>query len=389
LSTDQTPQSGLYVHVPFCARACPYCDFDFEVGRDPARVQAWLDGLERERVSRKAELERIEFDTVYLGGGTPSVLTPTQLRQLSGWLRALGVDPARGPLREFTVELNPEHGSAEWLDTIAELGVDRVSLGVQSLVPEGLRALGRVHDAAQARACVQACVARGLRTSADLIVGWPGHSDAALLAELDELLDAGVEHLSIYALTIEPDTPWPKLVRRGLRVLPDEDEQAERLITAERHLSARGLVHYEVASYARPGAEALHNGKYWQFLDVIGFGPSAASVRHGRGVVERRVNVRGLAAWLEPAALPETERLEGERAAAEGLWLGLRRLGGLHVERYLERFAVDRSWLEARVARQVELGNLRFVEDGGEGGAVLAVAPGRWLWHDGIAVDLL
>jgi oxygen-independent coproporphyrinogen-3 oxidase len=376
------------VHVPFCARACPYCDFDFEVGRDPARVQAWLLGLERERVSRMAELEHAAFDTVYLGGGTPSVLTAPQLRELSAWLRdAMRIEPTK--LREFTVELNPEHGSPEWLDAIVELGADRVSLGVQSLVPEGLRALGRVHDAAQARACVQACVARGLRTSADLIVGWPGHTEAALLAELDELLDAGVEHLSIYALTIEPDTPWPKLVRRGLRVLPDEDEQAERLIAAERHLCSRGLVHYEVASYARPGAEALHNGKYWQFLDVIGFGPSAASVRHGQGVVERRVNVRGLSGWLAAAARPETERLEGERAAAEGLWLGLRRLGGLHVESYLERFAVDRPWLEARVARQIELGNLQFHAGGDEGGAVLAVAPGRWLWHDGIAVDLL
>jgi oxygen-independent coproporphyrinogen-3 oxidase len=382
-------RAGLYVHVPFCARACPYCDFDFEVGGDPRRIEAWLDGLERERVSRAAELERVELDTVYIGGGTPSVLTPEQLRRLSVWLRErLGVDPSA--LREFSVELNPEHVSPELLDTLVEIGVDRVSLGVQSLVPEGLRALGRVHAAAQARASVLACVARGLRTSADLIVGWPGHTDEALRGELDELLDAGVEHLSIYALTIEPDTPWPKLVRRGLRVLPDEDEQAERLLAAEQHLCARGLLHYEVASYARPGAEALHNGKYWRFVDVVGFGPSAASVRHelaarGLGVVERRVNVRGLAAWLNDPASPEQERLEGDRAAAEGLWLGLRQLGGLDVARYLERFAVDRSWFQARIARQLELGNLQLRE----GGAVLAVAPGRWLWHDSIAVDLL
>jgi oxygen-independent coproporphyrinogen-3 oxidase len=380
----QGERAGLYVHVPFCARACPYCDFDFEVGRDPGRIDAWLEGLERERVGRAAQDQRVEFDTVYVGGGTPSVLSPAQLRRLSTWLRErLGVDPAT--LREFSVELNPEHVSPELLDALAELGVDRVSLGVQSLVPEGLRALGRVHEAAQARACVLACVGRGLRTSADLIVGWPGHTEAALRGELDELLDAGVEHLSIYALTIEPDTPWPKLVRRGLRVLPDEDEQAERLLAAEQHLSARGLLHYEVASYARPGAEALHNGKYWRFIDVVGFGPSAASVRHEAGVVERRVNVRGLAAWLGDPASPERERLDGERAAAEGLWLGLRQLGGLDVARYLERFAVDLPWLHARIARQLELGNLELRD----GGAVLAVAPGRWLWHDSIAVGLL
>lgn len=381
---EHEERAGLYVHVPFCARACPYCDFDFEVGRDPGRIDAWLDGLERERVGRALELERVAFDTVYVGGGTPSVLSPAQLRRLSAWLRErLGVEPSN--LREFSVELNPEHVSPELLDTLVELGVDRVSLGVQSLVPEGLRALGRVHGAAQARACVLACVARGLRTSADLIVGWPGHTEATLHGELDELLDAGVEHLSIYALTIEPDTPWPKLVRRGLRVLPDEDEQAERLLAAEQHLRARGLVHYEVASYARPGAEALHNGKYWRFVDVVGVGPSAASVRHAVGVVERRVNARGLAAWLGDPTSPERERLEGDRAAAEGLWLGLRQLDGLDVPRYLDRFAVDRPWLQARIARQLELGNLALRE----GGELLAVAPGRWLWHDSIAVDLL
>ena len=208
--------------------------------------------------------------------------------------------------REFTVELNPEHVSPALLDALAEIGVDRVSLGVQSLVPEGLRSLGRVHTREQARESVHACVMRGLRTSADLIVGWPGHTDAMLFEELDVLLEAGAEHLSIYALTIEPDTPWPKLVRRGLRVLPDEDEQAERLLAAEQHLHAQGLTHYEIASYARPGAEARHNGKYWRALDVIGFGPSAASVCHmpgGGRAARQRAWARGLAARLVSPAL--------------------------------------------------------------------------------------
>jgi oxygen-independent coproporphyrinogen-3 oxidase len=376
--------TGLYVHVPFCARACPYCDFDFEVGHTDAAIDAWLEGLERERLGRAGELDGVTFDTVYVGGGTPSVLSPAQLRRFSSWLReGLGVDPSG--LLEFSVELNPEHVSPVLLDALVEVGVDRVSLGVQSLVPEGLRALGRMHDAAQALASVQTCVARGLRTSADLIVGWPGHGEAALLDEIDRLLDAGAEHLSIYALTIEQGTPWPKLVRRGLRVMPDEDEQGERLLAAERRCTEHGLAHYEIASYAKPGAEAVHNSKYWRALDVVGFGPSAASVCHGSGIVERRVNVRGLAAWLGDPDNPERERLEGERAAAEGLWLGLRRLGGLDVAAWLERFAVDRGWLEARVARQLALGNLEFLD----GGARLRVSPGRWLWHDDIAVDLL
>ncbi|WP_181198105.1 coproporphyrinogen-III oxidase family protein [Enhygromyxa salina] len=390
-------RAGLYVHVPFCDRACPYCDFDFEVGRGPGfegRVDAWLAGLERELGRRAAELAGSVFDTLYIGGGTPSAIPIGRMRALLGWLGdALGVEP--GELRELTVELNPEHASPARLDALVELGVDRVSVGVQSLSPAGLRQLGRGHERADALASVAACVTHGLRTSADLIVGWPGQTSAQLGRELAELTDAGVEHLSIYGLTIEPDTPWPKLVRRGLRVLPDDDAQAELLCWAERELVDRGFVHYEVASYARPGAEAVHNGKYWRWLDVIGLGPSAASVRHrrsegsgsgsGSGVVERWVNPRGLAAWLEPDAPSEHERLEGTQAAAEGLWLGLRRLQGIEVGRFLDRFGVDLAWLDARVARQVELGNLRWSAER----AQLGVAPGRWLWHDTIAVDLL
>jgi oxygen-independent coproporphyrinogen-3 oxidase len=386
-SEDPSEGPGLYVHVPFCDRACPYCDFDFEVGRGlEQQAAAWLAGLERERGERAAELEGRVFDTIYVGGGTPSALSLAHQQALLAWLERsfLDRDRARARPRELSFELNPEHASPARLDALVAQGVDRVSLGVQSLDAEGLRQLGRAHGPAEALAAVRACVERGLRTSADVIVGWPGHDGALLERELDELIAAGVEHLSIYALTIEPDTPWPKLVRRGLRVLPDEDLQGDLLALAERHLLARGFIHYEVASYARPGAEAIHNGKYWRWVDVVGLGPSAASVHIDQGVVERRINARGLGAWLAGEA-PERERLVGARAAAEGLWLGLRRLRGLDVTRFLDRFGVDRSWLEARVRRQLELGNLCFSRDG----ELLSVAEGRWLWHDGIAVDLL
>lgn len=387
---------GLYVHVPFCERACPYCDFDFEVGR-PARlglaIERWLAGLERERLARIAAGEHLEvdIDTLYVGGGTPSVLAPEQLRGLFAWLgRGFLFDP--GSLREVTVELNPEHVDAARLDALVELGVGRVSLGVQTLAPSGLRELGRAHDREAALTAIERCVARGLRTSADLIVGWRGQGVDELRRDLDALAERGVEHVSIYGLTIEPDTPWPKLVRRGLRVLPDDDLQADLLLAAEAELEARGYVHYEVASYARSGAEAIHNSKYWRWIDVIGLGPSAASVRHrsatgegqGGGVVERRSNPRGLEAWAGSSA-PISERLEGRSAAAEGLWLGLRRLRGMDVNAFLGRFGVDRSWLEARVARQLRLGNLEWALDG----ALLRVAPGRWLWHDSIAVGVL
>lgn len=379
---DEVAGPGLYVHVPFCARACPYCDFDFEVGRDPP-VAAFLAALEVERQARALALG-LPLRTVYVGGGTPSQLGPDGLRALWRWIDArFGAAAAL----ERTVELNPEHVDDRLLGVLREAGVDRVSLGVQSLAVDALAQLGRVHQAAQARAALVAAVAHGLRVSADLIVGWPGQSAASLRADVEGLLDTGVEHVSIYALTIEPGTPWASLVRRGRRHLPEAEAQAERLHEAASLLESAGLRHYEVASYARPGAMAQHNLAYWSWRDYIGLGPSAASACYGvDGSVARRTNARGFGPWAaDPAGGAEHERLAGATAAAEGLWLGLRALDGVDVGAFLRRFvAVDEAWLRARVATQIERGNLERTPAGR-----LRVAAGRWLWHDEIGADLL
>jgi oxygen-independent coproporphyrinogen III oxidase len=368
--------------VPFCARACPYCDFDFEVGRDPP-VEAFIAALEAERRAR--QLPRgLPVRTVYVGGGTPSLLGPAGLGALLGWIDA-SFDAHAAV--ERTVELNPEHVDDALLDALVEAGVDRVSLGVQSLAPEALAQLGRVHAAAKARTALVAAVDRGLRVSADLIVGWPGQRREGLRADVEGLLATGVEHVSIYALTIEAGTPWEALERRGRRSRPDVDAQAERLGEAAELLEAAGLHHYEIASYARPGAQALHNLGYWTGRDYVGMGPSAASARHDAdGSVERRTNARGLERWrAEPGAAADAERLAPAAAAAEGLWLGLRALDGVDVVAFARRFpALDVGWVRARVAAEVERGNLEWAA-----GGILRVAGARWLWHDEIGAALL
>ena len=371
---------GLYVHVPFCARACPYCDFDFEVGRRPA-IDAYLAGLEAE--ARARALDPAAFSTIYVGGGTPSLLGAPGIAALFAWIR--GRFPGSGEV-EVTIEANPEHVDDALLAALTDVGATRLSLGVQTFDPAGLRSLGRVHTPAAAAAAITAAARRGLQVSADLIVGWPGQTADSLGADIDQLLAAGAGHASIYALTIESGTPWPRLVRRGLRVLPDADHQAEMLALAEAALTSAGLCHYEVASYGAAGAEARHNLLYWRFADYVGLGPSAHSATYaGDGAVVRRGNPRGLSSWLAGDA-PEIEALTPLAAAIEGLWLGLRVLDGLAIGDYLARFvAVDRAWIERRIARQVELGNLEWIDDG----ARLRVAPGRWLWHDAIAGDLL
>lgn len=376
---DAPPRTlGLYVHVPFCVRRCPYCDFDFVVGRRPD-TDGYLRALSSELAQRRDELQG-HVTTVYVGGGTPSAIGADGLRRLFAAIAPY----LAGPLREVTVELNPEHVDDALIAALRESGVDRVSLGVQTFDDAALAQLGRAHTSTEAEAAHARCATVGMRTSIDLIVGWPGQTRAQLDEDLARTVALGAGHVSIYALTIEAGTPWPKLVRRGLRVLPDDDEQGELLARTHDALGEAGFEHYEIASHARPGQRAIHNGAYWAWRDYVGVGPSAASASYrADGSVARRTNARGLDAWAAAAA-PHDEVLDARRAAAEGLWLGLRTFDGVRVEAFLQRFAaVDEAWLERRTAAHVARGDL-VLADG-----CVRLAPGRWLMLDGIAVDLL
>jgi oxygen-independent coproporphyrinogen-3 oxidase len=363
-----------------------------------ARVDAWFDGLESELEARKLGGP---VRSVYVGGGTPSVLEPEGISRLFAWIDR---HFDRSEALECTVELNPEHVTPALLAALEQASVGRVSLGVQSLARQGLQELGRAHDAELGRRAISQCAAR-FETSVDFILGWTGQrfagGETALIEALEFVHAAGVEHLSLYALTIEAGSSWPGLVRRGLRKEPDDESQAALLDAAEGWLVERDWVHYEVSSYARGGKLAEHNRGYWTWRDYLGMGPSAGSAKHSRGSAgtrtRRRTNPRGLQAWLEVLeegaggeerleARGSVETLEGEEAAAEGLWLGLRRLQGIDLGQFLGRFPqVDEDWLRRRVSRQLQLGNLEFFE----GGRALRVAPGRWTWHDSIAVDLV
>lgn len=373
--------AGLYVHVPFCARACPYCDFDFEVGA-LHKIPDYLRGIQ-------AQVQAVDpsvwqpFDTIYLGGGTPSILSAAQLAELFDGLSPLA---KAHDMREVTVEFNPEHADTSLMHALRDLGVNRVSLGVQSFAADALVTLGRAHRAHKAKAAIEAAMDAGLSVSCDLMVGWPGQGAAQLKGDLDALLELGVPHISVYALTIEPASSWPTLVQRGLREMPDEDLQAAQLAQVESVLVGAGYAHYEVASYAKPGAMARHNAKYWSAQNYLGLGPSAHSARYDAGgSVHRWGRVRGLDAWLAaPCAQAQEEQLSPEDSAREALWLGLRRLDGLDLGFYLQRFPqVDAAWVQARVQGLLDQGLLQ------RDGARLQVAPGRWLMHDAIAHELL
>lgn len=373
--------AGLYVHVPFCARACPYCDFDFEVGALD-QVPAYLQGIAQSAASY-ARQGWVGFDTIYLGGGTPTMLDAAQFESLR---ESIDVLVAGTEIKEFSVEFNPEHHQPELLAALRELGVNRLSMGVQSFQEQGLTILGRAHRASAALRAMNAAGEAGFELSCDLMVGWPGQSRRSLARDLETLISLDLPHISIYAMTVEERSAWPKLVRRGQREMPDPERQAECLAQVEQALQSAGYLHYEIASYAKGGAVARHNSKYWSGQDYLGLGPSAHSARHdSRGGVERWGHRRGLRAWLQaPEAIAERERLQGEESAAEALWLSLRRLDGLRVSDFLQRCPqVDESWLAARTRGLRERALLV------QRGDCLQVAPGAWLLHDSIAQELL
>jgi oxygen-independent coproporphyrinogen III oxidase len=322
--------SHLYVHVPFCARRCAYCDFAVTALRDPPAA-AWLDSVEAE-LSALAEEEGwatpLALRTLYVGGGTPSLLPAESMAELRERLSRLAVLEAGG---EWTVEANPESLSVEKALAWAAAGVNRVSLGAQTFDAGALRWMGRLHGADGPAHAVKALRRAGLGNySIDLIFGLPSRLGRDWGADLERVLALEPSHVSLYGLTAEPATPLGGWVQSGReRLAGDERYEAEYLLAAER-LAAAGFEHYEVSNFARPGHESRHNLAYWSGTAYVGLGPGAHSFLPPR----RLWNVRDWAAYRQRVVSGEPAReggevVEGASASLEGIWLGLRTREGV------------------------------------------------------------
>ncbi len=334
---------ALYVHVPFCAAKCRYCDFDSRPCREPEALGAYVRRMRAclRHLGDGGALSACR--TAYVGGGTPSLLGRA-LPDLVADIRRVAPGIA-----ELTCEANPESFDAELAGALVEAGATRVSLGVQSLRDAELLALGRVHTADRAREAVRAAGAAGLDVSADLMCGIPLQTAESWQASLRGVLELGVEHVSVYPLTLEEGTPLERAARRDEALEPDEDFQARCMEDARRMLRACGLAPYEVASYARPGKRCRHNLAYWTGENYLGLGRSAASML-SRATYEALRSLLGLPAAPEGAArlrftqltdaLPggkeppayEVEGLSAREAAAEDLMLALRLTDGAPAE---------------------------------------------------------
>jgi putative oxygen-independent coproporphyrinogen III oxidase len=313
---------GVYVHIPFCARRCDYCAFATWTDRGHL-TDAYLEAVRTDIARAVASGELPESTSVFFGGGTPSLVAPDALM-------AVLAEIPRAPGAEVTVECNPDTVDRALLDTYVAGGVDRISLGVQSMVPSVLAALGRSHDPEAVSRAVELARAAGLRSfNLDLIYGGAGESVADWERTLDAAIALEPPHVSAYALTVEAGTPLAADEARH----PDDDDQADKYLLAEERLTAAGLANYEISNWARPGHRCRHNELYWAQGDYLGFGCAAHSHRDGR----RWWNVRTPERYVEAVADERPteaagEVLEPERRRVEGLQLSLRTGAGVPTE---------------------------------------------------------
>ncbi len=320
---------GIYIHVPFCAARCGYCDFNTYVAGGPEEPRGYLEAAQREIALARAQLGERVVSTVFFGGGTPTLLGA---EPLVGLLDAVAAAFALADGVEVTAEANPETVTPELLAGLRRGGFTRLSLGMQSAAAHVLATLERAHTPGRAvDAARQAREAGFEHVSLDLIYGTPGESDEDWAASLDAALSCGVDHVSAYALTLEPGTALWRAVARGALPMPDDAAQARRYAYADERLSAEGFHWYELSSWARSeAARCSHNIGYWRSYDWWGIGPGAHSHVAGR----RFWNVRHPArygALLAAGGSPEegSELLTEAQRGLEAVMLGLRERGGL------------------------------------------------------------
>ncbi len=371
---------GVYVHVPFCAKRCDYCSFNTAALGERDVVTPYLRALrqEIELLATAAWARRIRVETVFLGGGTPSLL---EVDELAAVLDALRGAFAFKDGAEVTVECNPESVTREKLAGYRGAGVNRISLGVQSLDDAILPAIGRLHTAAGARAAFEAARAAGFaNVSVDVMYGLPGLSAEGWSTTVDGVLAWQPEHLSAYGLTLDPGSVWGS---SGVAGLPPEEAVVAQYWALAKRGAARGYEHYEISNYAQPGFRSRHNQIYWRRGEYLACGPGAAGfvgdVRYG--------NVKPViryAQLIEADRLPieAFEHLDARQALAETLMLGLRTTDGVPIAVLHER-AIDDPALRRRVAQWREQGLLM------EDGARVRLSEAGFLLSDALFVDLL
>lgn len=341
---------GLYFHIPFCARKCDYCDFYSLTGAESKKMDAYLAALLRHMRETAAYTGKSSHknggwmvDTVYFGGGTPSLFGAARIDKLLSAVRKLW---ELSQSAEITVEGNPDSLDFKTLKRLRKAGVNRLSVGVQAVQPELLELLGRLHNAEQAADCVREARRAGFdNISADLMYGIPGQTPDMLSESLKAVLSWDVQHLSLYGLKLEEGTPL-----YGNVSLPDDDEQAALYLASVLYLQQNGFEQYEISNFAKPSRQSRHNLKYWTLEPYIGFGPAAHSDFGGK----RYSHVRDLDAYMsgvngDAAVIDEMNRISPLERAGEYVMLGLRTARGISGNEYIRTYKVSLDIVEKKL----------------------------------------
>ncbi len=346
---------ALYIHWPFCAKKCPYCDFNSHV-RAGVDVAAWQAALIADMRAEAAVAGEEALTSIFFGGGTPSLMPPALVAALLAEAERLW---SFSPDIEITLEANPSSVEAANFAALANAGINRVSLGIQSLDDSELRFLGRLHGAREALEALATAQAQFMRVNFDLIYALPGHTPELWHDRLTRALGFGTGHLSLYQLTIEPGTRFASDVRRG-RLVPLDDDDAAQLFGITQELSlAAGLPAYETSNHARAGEESRHNLAYWRYQDYAGIGPGAHGRRGGLATVRHKKPENFLTAVARQGdGIAEARALAVHEQAAEALLMGLRLTEGVDLAALQTRFALPRAGLieDGALARLIALG---------------------------------
>lgn len=370
--------AGIYIHIPFCRKACHYCNFHFSTTHQ--RIPEMVQAIGKEMLLRRDYLNET-VETVYLGGGTPSLLSVTDLEQLLSPLYQQYTVSANA---EITLESNPDDITAANLAAWRKLGINRLSIGIQSFFAQDLQWMNRAHTVQQSIQSIQLAQAEGFHNiTIDLIYGTPGLTDENWEQNIDTALSLQVPHLSCYALTVEPRTALDKMIHTGKLPDVDPEQQARQFSILTQKTTMAGMEHYEISNFALPGFRSRHNSSYWQGKNYLGLGPSA----HSFNGQSRQWNVSNNSLYLAALAkeeLPfEVEILTEMQQMNEYIMTGLRTIEGVSLTKVAEQWGEEKAaTLQKSAEKYIRSGQARIHNH------YLQLEPAGKFFADGIAADL-